>query len=249
MQNNLNDKIALNKKLYNDNNTLYKTLEQKNAEIDNLISQVNDLEARLDRLNSENNQMEKNIFSLNETKNSQKLRIDNLILDLERFKKLGDDNERMIKRQDGEKIDLMAKLDDTRFELKNTLGRLKTKEEGLNFTERQLDEANKTVNDLQNNLSELDQQYTRAKLDINSLNGNLNKERSNRMECEKSNENLHHLLNQKSDENKRMNIDNDGLRIQLERLNMEKVKNLGEIEQYKNHTLNLSEANDRVNYF
>jgi chromosome segregation ATPase len=198
-------------------------------------------------MNHDNNTMEKNIFSLQETKNSQKLRIDGLILDLERLKKMGDDNERMIKRQDGEKIDLMSKLDDTRFELKNTYGKLKGKEENLVFTQRQLDEANKNIVNLQNNLSELDQQFTRAKLEINSLNSNLNKERSNRMDCEKSNDNLQHYLKEKSTENKQLSIDLDGLRIQIERLNMEKAKNLGEIEQYKNHVLNLSEANDRVN--
>ena len=243
---NLNEKISLNKKLYNDNNTLYKTLENKNLEIDNLIGQINDLEEKLERMNHDGNTMEKNIFSLQETKNSQKLRIDNLIMDLERFKKLGDDNERMIKRQDGEKIDLMSKLDDTRFELKNTMGKLKGKEETLAFTHRQLDEANKNIVNLQNNLSELDQQHTRAKLEINSLNSNLNKERGNRMDCEKSNDNLEHYLKEKSGENKQMSIDLDSMRIQLERLNMEKVKNLGEIDQYKNHVLNLSEANDRV---
>lgn len=249
LQINLNEKITLNKKLYNDNNTLYKNLENKNLEIDNLIAQINDLEEKLNRLNHDNNTMEKNIFSLQETKNSQKLRIDNLIMDLERSKKIGDDNERMIKRQDGEKIDLIAKLDDTRFELKNTLGKLKGKEETLAFTQRQLEEANKNIVNLQNNLSELDQQHTRAKLDINSLNSNLNKERSNRMDCEKSNDNLQHFLKEKSAENKQLSIDLDGSRINIERLNMEKVKNLGEIEQYKNHVLNLSEANDRVRFF
>jgi chromosome segregation ATPase len=239
----------LNKKLYNDNNTLYKTLENKNNEIDDLIAQLNELEERIERLNNDNNTMEKNIFSLQETKNSQKLRIDSLIVDLERFKKITDDNERMIKRQDGDKIDLMGKLDDNRFELKNTLGKLKSKEETLAFTQRQLDEANKNIVNLQNNLSELDQQFTRAKLDINALNSSLNKERSNRIDCEKSNENLQNYLKDKSGENKQMSIEIDSLRIQIERLSMEKVKNLGEIDQYKNHVLNLSEANDRVLFY
>jgi chromosome segregation ATPase len=207
------------------------------------------LEEKLERLNQDNNNMEKNIFSLQETKNSQKLRIDNLIMDLERFKKLSEDNERMVKRQDGEKIDIMSKLDDTRFELKNTLGKLKSKEETLVFTQRQLEEANKNIVNLQNNLSELDQKYTRAKLEINSLNSTLQKERNTRMDSEKNNENLQSYLKEKNSEIKQISIELDSLRIQNERLNMEKMKNLGEIDLYKNHVITLSEANDKVLIF
>jgi len=246
LQSNLNDKLSLNKKLYNDNNTLYKTLENKNLEIDDLISRINELEDKLDRFTQDNNNMEKNIFSLQETKNSQKMRIDNLQIDLDRFRKLAEDNERLIKRQDAEKMDLMSKLDETRFELKNTLGKLKAREDNLAFTQRQLDEANKTIINLQNNISELDQQYTRAKLEINSLNATLQKERGIRMDSEKSNDNLQNYLKEKNAENKQLNIDLDTLRIQNERLNLEKMKLLGEIESYKNHVITLSEANDKV---
>lgn len=246
LQLNLNEKLSLNKKLYNDNNTLYKTLENKNAEIDDLLNRIADLEDKLDRLSQDNNNMEKNIFNLQETKNSQKIRIENLQIDLDRLKKITEDNERLLKRQDAEKLDLLGKLDETRFELKNVLGKLKSKEENLAFTQRQLDEANKTVINLQNNLSELEQQYTRAKLEINSLNANLQKERSLRLDGEKSNDNLQAYLKDKNVEIKQLSIDLDTLRIQNERLNMEKMKLLGEIDLYKNHVITLSEANDKV---
>lgn len=206
------------------------------------------MEDKLDRLSQDNNNMEKNIFNLQETKNSQKIRIDNLQMDLDRFRKLSEDNERIIKRQDAEKIDLMSKLDETRFELKNTLGKLKAKEDNLAFAQRQLDEANKTIINLQNNISELDQQYTRAKLEINSLNATLQKERGIRMDCEKSNDNLQSYLKEKNAEIKQLNMDLDTSRIQNERLNLEKIKLLGEIDSYKNHVITLSEANDRVGF-
>jgi len=245
-QQNLNDKLSLNKKLYNDNNTLYKTLENKNLEIDDLINTIKDLEDKLDRLTQENANLDKNIFNLQETKNSQKNRIDDLQYELDRYKKLSEENDRYIKKQDAEKIDLMSKLDETRFELKNTVGKLKTKEDNLTFTQRQLDEANKTILSLQNNLADLDQQYTRAKLDINSLNSTVTKERGLRIDAEKSNDNLQGFLKDKNMENKQLNIDYESLRIQNERLNMEKIKMLGEIDMYKNHVITLSEANDRV---
>jgi len=247
LQQNLNEKISLNKKLYNDNNALYKSLENKNVEIDDLLIRISELEEKLDRMTQENNNLEKNVFSLQETKSAQKMRNENLQMDLDRYKKLTEDNERFIKRQDAEKMDLMSKLDETRFELKNGLGKLKVKEENLAFTQRQLEEANKTIVNLQKNISELEQQYTRGKMELNSLNSTLQKERSVRLDSEKSNENLQSYLRDKSAENKQLCIDIDTLRIQIERLNMEKSKLLGEIDLYKNHVLTLSEANDKVN--
>ncbi len=214
-----------------------------------MLNRIADLEDKLDRMNQDNNNMEKNIFNLQETKNGQKIRIDNLQMDLDRYKKICDDNERMIKRLDQEKIELMSKLDESRFEMKNTLGKYKVKEDNLNFTQRQLDEANKNIVNAQNNISELDQQYTRAKLEINSLNSQLQKERNVRMDSEKSNDNLQAYLKEKSVENKQLNIDLDTYRIQNERLNMEKIKLIGEIDLYKNHVITLSEANDKVLIF
>ncbi len=249
LQQTLNEKLSLNKKLYNDNNTLYKTLENKNIEIDDLLNRIAELEEKADRLVQDNSNMEKNIFSLQETKGSQKIRIENLQMDLDRFKRISDENERLIKRQDAEKLDLLGKLDESRFELKNLLGKLKAKEENLSYTQRQMDEANKTVINLQNNLSELEQQFTRAKLDLNSLNASLHKERSLRLDSEKSNDSLQSYLKDKNLEVKQLSIDLDTLRIQNERLSMEKIKLLGEIDLYKNHLITLSEANDKVNNY
>lgn len=249
LQNNLNEKISLNKKLYNDNNTLYKTLENKNSEIESLINKINEQDDKLNKINQDNSNLEQNVFTLQDQKQSQKLRIDNLTIDLERLKKLNDDNQKLIKRLDTEKIELMAKLDEIRFELKNTIGKLNSKEDNLNFTQMQLDGANKNIVDLQNNISELDQQLTRNKLENNSLNSNLLKERNVRYDCEKNNEILQSYLKEKNNDIKKLYMEIDTLKIQNERLNMEKVKNLGEIDLYKNHVLTLSEANDKVIFF
>lgn len=246
LQLNLNEKLSLNKKLYNDNNTFYKTLENKNAEIDDLLSRIIGLEDKLDQMTQENNSLEKNVFNLQEKTSSQKMRIESFQMDLDRYKKIAEDNERLVKRQDAEKIDLMSRMDETRFELKNRVGKLKVKEENLAFTQRQLEEANKTMVNLQNNVTDLEQQYAMEKMEKKSLNTTLQKERGVRFDSEKSNENLQNYLREKSAENKQLSVDLDMLRIQIERLNMEKVKLLGEIDLYKNHVYKLSEANDKV---
>ena len=246
IQNNLNEKISLNKKLYNDNNTLYTTLENKNAEIESLINQVNDQEERILMLSQDNSNLEKNIFSLQDNKQSQKLRIESLNIELDRYKKICDECDRMNKRLDSEKVELMSKLDEIKFEFKNTLGKLKSKEDNLNFTQKQLDEANKNIINLQNNLSELDQQLTRSKLELNSLNSNLLKERNSRMDGEKNNDNLQTILREKINEIKQLTIDLDTEKIQNDRLNIEKIKILNEIDMYKNHVMTLSDANDKV---
>jgi len=246
---NLNEKLSLNKKLYNDNNTLYKTLENKNSEIDNLLSRIDSLETKTSQLTNENSYLEKNILNLQETKSAKKARIESLQMDLDRYKKLTEENEFLIKKQAAEKMDSVSKFDETRFELKTALGKVKIKEENLAFTQKQLEEANKTVIYLENNVSELEQIHTRAKLDINSLNAGLQKERTIKFDCEKSNENLQSYLRDKTAENNQLGVDLDTLSINNESLNIEKFKLLGEIDIIKNHVYTLTEANDKVYFY
>lgn len=246
---NLNEKLSLNKKLYNDNNTLYKTLENKNAEIDNLLSRIDSLETNTSQLTNENSNLEKNILNLQETMGAHKARIESLQMDLDRYKKLAEENEFLIKKQAAEKMDLVSKLDERRFELKTALGKVKIKEENLAFTQKQLEEANKTVIYLQNNVSELEQMHSRGKLDINSLNAALQKERSIKFDCEKSNENLQSYLRDKTAENNQLGVGLDTLRMNNESLNMEKFKLLGEIDIIKNHVYTVTEANDKVYFY
>src|SRR4051812_27745305 len=101
---------------------------------------------------------------------------------------------------DGERTKLHSRVDELSFEVKNLSGKLKSKEENLNYNQRQLEEAKSVNAKYVQNLKEYEKQIDHQRNEINNLNGNLQKERGQRIEAEKSNEQLQILLNERDRE-------------------------------------------------
>ena len=68
LQNSLNDKMATNKKLFNDNNNLFRTLESRNAEINSLRDQLSLVEDLNAKVNDEKLNLEEVVGNLSEVK-------------------------------------------------------------------------------------------------------------------------------------------------------------------------------------
>lgn len=145
LQNGYNDKLALNKKLFNDNNNLFRNCEVKTNEITNLREQVADLIELNSKLELEKNSLEKNVSNLSELKQNQKANIDKLENELVKIEKYCDEQDAVLKQLENDKSSLLNKNDELSFEIKNLYGKVKAKEENLNHTQRQLEDANKNI--------------------------------------------------------------------------------------------------------
>ena len=132
--------------------------------------------------------------------------------------------------------------------MKNLTGKLKAKDENLNYTQRQLDEANKNIVNIDHHINELEQTLNRTKNELNSVNNAHLKERNGRLESEKNNEKLEILLKERNNEVKRLNLENDNARITNEKLNADKARLLADVERYKNHIVVLTEQNQKVSF-
>ncbi len=247
-QNNLNEKLALNKRLYNDNNNLFRTLESRNAEIEALREQLADYEDANSKLNMEKQTQEKNIMALNDTKSQNEFSIQKCQNEIERLNKICDDNEITIKNQNGDKLELMGRNDELNFEIKNLMGKLKSKEESLNFTAKQLDDANKNISRLEGHIVDLEQNLGRVKMELGNSTNSHAKERAMKIESEKNGERLEGIIKDRSNEIKRLSNELESYRIMSEKQLNEKAKLLGEIERYKNHIMVLTESNQKVLY-
>lgn len=247
LQNNLNEKLALNKKLFNDNNNLFRTLESRNAEIEGLREGLMDCEEANSKLNEEKNSLEKNLNNVSDVKKSQDTTIVKYQNEIDKFNKICDEQDSIIKNLSEEKNDVIGRNDELNFELKNALGKLKSKEEGLNFTSRQLEESNKSIAKLEDNIVDLEQSLNRTKMELNNVSNAHAKERSNRVEGEKNGEKLESILKERTNEIKRLSAELDNARINVEKLNGEKARLIGEVERYKNHIMVLTEQNQKVN--
>jgi chromosome segregation protein len=141
--NSLNDKSAVNMKLFNENNNLTRTLESRNAEISGLREQLSYAEGEISKLSSDKHSLEKQIRNLNEVKENQKDSLEKYSLEVDRLNNFCAEQDDCIVRLSEEKMKVLSKNDELNFEIKNLNGKLKTKEDNINFLQHQLDEANK----------------------------------------------------------------------------------------------------------
>lgn len=58
----INEKMSMNKKLYTDNNSLYRTVENRNLEIQSLRDDLENLNDRLEKLLEDKANLEKMVF-------------------------------------------------------------------------------------------------------------------------------------------------------------------------------------------
>ncbi len=246
MQISLNEKLALNKKLFNDNNNLFRTVESRNAEIEALREQVADLEEHTRRLTDDKLSLEKSYREVTEYKRAHEVTISKLQFEIEKFNKVCDEQELIIKNLNEEKGDLLGRLDEVTFELKNTLGKLKTREESSSYTSKQYEEANKNIGRMEAHVAELENSLNRTKMELSASNASHAKEKSHRIESEKNADKLEAILKDRTVELKRLSSDLETLRINHERLGGEKMRLLGEIERLRSHILVLTDQNQKV---
>jgi chromosome segregation ATPase len=249
LQNSLNEKLALNKKLFNDNNNLFRTVESRNSEIDALREQIADLEEINRRLAEEKNNFERNFREVTDVKRSQESSITKFQVEIEKLNKVCDEQELVIRNLNDEKNLIAGRSDETSFELKNTLGKLKSREESLNFTNKQLEEANKNIGRMEAHISEIEQSLSRTKFELNSVNTAHAKEKATRLDSDKNNDRLESAVKERIMEIKRLNGDLETLRINHERLGGEKMRLLGEIERLKSHILVITDQNQKVFFY
>ena len=188
--NELNEKIAMNKKLYNENNNLFRTIETKNTEYVSLRDQIAEQEEILAKLSEDKNNAERQILTLNQTRNEHMSNIAELTDEIERCNIKLNEMERNIKDKGDSNEKILKEIDAQRFENKNLLGKLNSRQENLKITQKQLMMANQQIEKMEADLNGLSSENSKNKSDVSQLSNSLNKENAMRIQCEKKNEKL-----------------------------------------------------------
>lgn len=236
----------MNRKLYNDNSNLVKTLELKEHEIADLHERVNGLLSQNNRLNEDKIILERNVSSLQDIRDNQKDEISKLIEDNKKLVRLVNDNDKTIKNLENERIKQMSRIEELTFDLKNTNGKLISREENLAYTQKLLDEAKSSNTKLQYNLKDAEKQIDLLRSDNNGLSFNLQKEKSGRLDSEKTVDQLQLLVAEREREINRYISDLDASRMTNNRISEEKYMLASENERLKNHIMTLTEQNQKV---
>ena len=241
LQSALNEKLAINKTLFNDNNSLFASLEAKNAEVENLKEALNERDEIIAHLQEEKHNFECHNNDLNDIKKSNETTICKMDNDLKHLNKICEDQDKLISNLNNDKKKLIDQLTTLNFENKNIIQKLKGTSEKLTITTQQLDDANKTVMRLDDNLNKTEQTLNATKNDLDNATNQLNIEKRAHIEFQEKAQELDATLKDKINEIKAMNADIVSLNENVDRLSQEKFKNNNDIDKYKSHITFLTE--------
>ena len=117
----LNDRIAINNKLYNENIALFKEMESKKKENQDLKNEILRQEDLLRRLSFEKDEIEKKIFNLNQIREKQEMDIFNFNEEKFNINNQNAEKGNLILSRSGENADIYNEINDEKIINKNLI--------------------------------------------------------------------------------------------------------------------------------
>jgi len=225
-----------------------KTLESKEAEIADLRERLSEFLSHNSRLSEDKQILERNVSNLQDTRDYQKEEITKLIEDNKKLVRLVNDNDKTIKSLENERIKQMSRIEELSFDLKNTTGKLMSKEDNLLYTQKLLEEAKASNAKLQFSLKHSEKQNDSLSADNSGLSYSLQNEKRARIDTEKSNSQLNMLIAEREREVNRYIADLEASRQANNRVSEDKYLLESENERLKSHIMTLTEQNQGVNF-
>ena len=245
---NLNEKLSLCKKLYDDIDNLSKNNSIKNCEIEDLNNKVNDLYCQNDHLKIDKCDMEKIIRELNEINSKQKFENSKLIEDNKKLTKICQDQTRNLKMNEEEKNQLIKNLNDSNIDIKNLNDKLQNNEENLNYLKNKFEDSKNLNLHLQNTISNYEMKIDSLQNENENLNLSLNREKMIRNENEKKIEKLSNLINSRELELNQISNELENSKNINKRLIDDKTRIQIENEKLKQHIMILTNENQKLVY-
>lgn len=242
----LSEKIQVNKKLFADNNSLFRLKESLNNEINDLKLQINSLIDENAEFRSRNNMLESNVVNEKNASSLARNQADNFQRELDKANRTIADLNDIIKNTQNERSSFTMKNEELKRDIANANAQLKRKEDNLQFASKQIDDLNNTCQVLKSKVMDNDRNNAQLVSDINQLTNALNAEKSIRNSLEKSNEQMETLLNEKDKENRKLYSDNTELRSQFDRSGIDNKILGNEIDKLRNHIYVLTNQNQTL---
>ena len=190
LQNALNDKLCVNKKLFEEKQCLENQLKLKNDEITDLTNKINNLNNKLNSSENDKGDLSNTLRGLNELKIAQRDKIAELVDDNKKLANLCQEQEHSLYLANQEKAKLGKKLNDDNANISNLNSKLRVHSNNLNNLQKQLDKSNELNLKLKKDLQNLENAYAGFNADNLAMNDELNKEHNLREDEEKNNNQL-----------------------------------------------------------
>ena len=246
LKNALNDKLCVNKKLFEEKQCLENQLKMKNDEITDLTNKINNLNNRLNSTGNTNNDLQNNLRELNDIKNAQRDKIAELVDDNKKLANLCQEQDHSLYLANQEKAKLSKKLNDDNANIGNLNSKLRVNANNLNKIQNQLDRSNELSLKLKKDLQNLEEAFRGFTIDNQAMNDELNKEHAMKENEEKNNNQLRIIL---ADRKNKLHCLNDDY-IYLKNLHGQKCEERNmlqmETDKLRQHIMTLTKQNERL---
>jgi chromosome segregation ATPase len=246
LQNALNDKLCVNKKLFEEKQCLENQLKSKNDQITDLTNQINNLNNRLNSNENVKDDLQNNLRDLNQIKAAQRDKIAELVDDNKKLANLCQEQDHSLYLAGQEKAKLAKKLNDDNANINNLNSKLRVHSNNLNNLQNQLDKSNELNLKLKKDLQDLEDAYNSFNVDNHNLNDELNKQRILREDEEKNNNQLRIALGDRKNKLRALNDDYMYLKNLYDKRCEERNMYQMETEKLKEHIMRLSKQNENL---
>ena len=244
--NDLNERIATNKKLYSDNNNIFHELESKTLENQNLQDNICQQKANLRRLNCDKENLERKVYSLSQLKDKQEKQINDLERQINALTNQTEDQANLLNEKTNQNMKLAAELNEERNLNKNLCVELRNKENEFAQDQQKLNMDNDTIRGLKNDINVLTNLINRDKNDIAATENNLSKESAVLNQLVSDNSHLNDLIEDRNAQINNLSSENAGLKKNNTAINCDNNKNNNLLQVYKKHLVLLINQNKKL---
>ena len=246
LSNQLNEQIAMNTKLYNENNILFKELESIKNENKELLETIIKQEDFLHRLSYEKEEIEKKIYDLSQMREKQEIEIMNRSEEINEFNHANIGQDDLIRNRNGENINIFKEINNEKKLKENFLYELRDKENMIISNHKKLNMVNENINGLKNDINNLTNILSKNNNDIDIVNCNIIKEIESTNQLLNDNNNLNNNIHDRDILIQNLNNENDSLKNNNQDLEQDNINANIFIEEYKKHLIFLVCQNKKL---
>ena len=246
LQSALNDKLCVNKKLFEEKQCLENQLKMKNNEITDLNNKINNLNNRFNSNENVKDELQNNLRELNAIKAAQRDKISELVDDNKKLANICQEQEHSLYLANQEKAKLAKKLNDDNANIGNLNSKLRVHSNNLNNLQNQLDRSNELNLKLKKDLQDLEDAYQKFNIENQTMNDELIKQRGLREGEEKNNNQLRIVLNDRKNKLRALNDDYMYIKNLYDKRCEERNMFQMETDKLKEHIMILTKQNEQL---
>ena len=241
-----NEKLALNKKLFTENDALEKEIEQRDNELNDLRNKLKDMNNQLGQSLVDKGDLENQVQKLKAIKNSQLNDINKLTKENKNLSEIITDQDKKLQRAQDEIALMNNKSNENDADIQNLNIKLRGLMDDISNTQNVLNRNNGENRDLDEKLCELNNQCENLKCENANLNSNIIKEKALRADKEKQNQNLNNIINEHENQINDLNNKYNSLNAMYSLTTNDNKNSQIQNNKLKEHIMILTQQNQKL---